>query len=153
MQIPAKKNTAKPASSGFWMTGHTVNHIFHSNKPPNPKEVVLHKAAPYFRLLQNLQIQFVLWKVDFQPALDLILHRSELFLYSPAAVHCNSQFHIQLKCSKELDDGYPSKSNKKDPETIAKLVLEGRYVFPYIPQGLVWVDQYQLNAASLQVCC
>lgn len=42
-------------------------------------------------------------------------------------------FH--MKRSKELDDDHPSKSNKKDPKTIAKLVLEGRYVYPYIPQG------------------
>lgn len=35
-------------------------------------------------------------------------------------------YHV--KCSKELDDGHPSKSDKKDPKTIAKLVLEGRYV-------------------------
>ena len=43
-------------------------------------------------------------------------------------------YHV--KRSKELDDGHPSKSDKKDPKTIAKLVLEGRYAFPYIPQGL-----------------
>ena len=35
-------------------------------------------------------------------------------------------YHV--KCKKELDDGHPSKSDKKDPKTIAKLVLEGRYV-------------------------
>ena len=40
-------------------------------------------------------------------------------------------YHV--KRSKELDDGHPSKSDKKDPKTIAKLVLEGRYVLPYIP--------------------
>ena len=33
-------------------------------------------------------------------------------------------YHV--KCSKELDDGHPSKSDKKDPKIIAKLVLEGR---------------------------
>lgn len=43
-------------------------------------------------------------------------------------------YHV--KRSKELDDGHPSKSDKKDPKTIAKLVLEGRYMFAYIPQGL-----------------
>jgi len=41
-------------------------------------------------------------------------------------------YHV--KRSKELDDGHPSKSDKKDPKTIAKLVLEGRYVYPYIPK-------------------
>lgn len=43
-------------------------------------------------------------------------------------------YHV--KRSKELDDGHPSKSDKKDPKTIAKLVLEGRYIIPYIPAGV-----------------
>jgi transposase len=41
-----------------------------------------------------------------------------------------------VKKSKELDDGHPSKNDRKDPKTIAKLVLEGRYSVPYIPEGL-----------------
>lgn len=41
-----------------------------------------------------------------------------------------------VKKSKELDDGHPSKNDKKDPRTIAKLMLEGRYNVPYIPEGL-----------------
>lgn len=41
-----------------------------------------------------------------------------------------------VKHSKELDNGHSSKSDKKDPKTIAKLLLEGPYVYPYIPQGL-----------------
>lgn len=43
-------------------------------------------------------------------------------------------YHV--KRSKELDDNHPSKSDRKDPKTIAKLVLEGRYNEPYIPEGL-----------------
>lgn len=41
-----------------------------------------------------------------------------------------------VKKSKELDDNHPSKSDLKDPKVIAKLVLEGRYFEPYIPQGV-----------------
>lgn len=41
-----------------------------------------------------------------------------------------------VKKSKELDDGHPSKNDRKDPKTIAKLMLEGRYSVPYIPEGL-----------------
>jgi len=41
-----------------------------------------------------------------------------------------------VKRSKELDDGHPSKNDRKDPKTIARLVLEGRYSVPYIPEGL-----------------
>jgi transposase len=43
-------------------------------------------------------------------------------------------FHV--KRSKELDDNHPSKTDIKDPKTIAKLVIEGRYSEPYIPEGV-----------------
>lgn len=41
-----------------------------------------------------------------------------------------------VKKSKELDDNHPSKNDRKDPKVIAKLVLEGRYSEPYIPEGI-----------------
>ena len=41
-----------------------------------------------------------------------------------------------VKKSKELDDNHPSKRDLKDPKVIAKLVLEGRYCEPYIPEGV-----------------
>lgn len=43
-------------------------------------------------------------------------------------------YHV--KTSKELDDNHPSKSDRKDPKTIAKLVIQGRYCEPYIPEGV-----------------
>lgn len=43
-------------------------------------------------------------------------------------------FHV--KRSKELDDNHPSKTDQKDPKTIAKLVIDGRYSEPYIPEGV-----------------
>lgn len=43
-------------------------------------------------------------------------------------------YHV--KRSKELDDNHPSKSDRKDPKTIAKLVIQGRYMTPYIPEGI-----------------
>jgi len=43
-------------------------------------------------------------------------------------------YHV--KQTKELDDNHPSKTDRKDPKTIAKLVLEGRYSEPYIPEGI-----------------
>jgi len=42
-------------------------------------------------------------------------------------------YHV--KQSKELDDNTPSKSDRKDPKTIAFLVKEGRYQIPYMPKG------------------
>ena len=43
---------------------------------------------------------------------------------------------LHVKRSKELDDHLPSKNDRKDPKTIAKLVIEGRYAFPYMPEGI-----------------
>lgn len=42
-------------------------------------------------------------------------------------------YHV--KSSKELDDNSPSKSDRKDPKTIAMLVKDGRYQIPYMPKG------------------
>lgn len=43
-------------------------------------------------------------------------------------------YHV--KQTKELDDNHPGKTDRKDPKTIAKLVLEGRYSEPYLPEGI-----------------
>lgn len=41
-----------------------------------------------------------------------------------------------VKRSKELDDNNPTKNDRKDPKTIAMLVKDGRYMEPYMPQGV-----------------
>lgn len=43
-------------------------------------------------------------------------------------------YHV--KRIKELDDNSQTKNDLKDPKTIAKLVIEGRYLEPYIPEGI-----------------
>ncbi|MGI6576516.1 MAG: IS110 family transposase [Eubacteriales bacterium] len=43
-------------------------------------------------------------------------------------------YHV--KQSKEMDDNHPSKTDRKDPKLIARLVIEGRYSIPYIPEGI-----------------
>lgn len=48
-------------------------------------------------------------------------------------VHVNP-YHV--KQSKELDDNNPNKTDRKDPKVIAGLVNEGRYSYPYIPEGI-----------------
>lgn len=48
-------------------------------------------------------------------------------------VHVNPH-HVHK--SKELDDNNPSKDDRKDPKTIAALVNEGRFNYPYIPTGV-----------------
>jgi transposase len=41
-----------------------------------------------------------------------------------------------VKRTKELDDNSQTKNDRKDPKTIAKLVIQGRYSIPYIPEGI-----------------
>ena len=48
-------------------------------------------------------------------------------------VHVNPH-HVNK--SKEMDDNDPSKNDRKDPKVIAGLVNEGRYFYPYIPDGI-----------------
>lgn len=43
---------------------------------------------------------------------------------------------MHVKRTKKLDDNHPSKNDRKDPKVIAKLVLEGRYLIPYIPEDI-----------------
>lgn len=41
-----------------------------------------------------------------------------------------------VKKTKELDDHNQTKNDHKDPKVIAKLMIEGRYTLPYIPEGI-----------------
>jgi transposase len=41
-----------------------------------------------------------------------------------------------VKHSKEMDDNTQRKDDHKDPRVIAKLVTEGRYIIPYVPEGI-----------------
>ena len=54
-----------------------------------------------------------------------------------------------VKKSKELDDNNPSKNDRKDPKTIAVLVIEGRYSCPYIPTG-VYAEIRSLSNLRIQ---
>lgn len=48
-------------------------------------------------------------------------------------VHVNPH---HVKKSKEMDDNNPNKNDRKDPKTIASLVNEGRFSYPYMPTGI-----------------
>ena len=43
---------------------------------------------------------------------------------------------FSVKKIKDLDDNIPKKTDAKDPKTIAKLVVDGRYSIPYMPEGI-----------------
>lgn len=43
---------------------------------------------------------------------------------------------FSVKKIKELDDNSPKKTDAKDPKTIAKLVVDGRYLISYMPEGI-----------------
>ena len=61
-------------------------------------------------------------------------------------VHVNP-YHV--KKSKELDDNNPSKNDRKDPKVIAGLVNEGRFSYPYIPEG-VYAEIRSLSGLRMQ---
>lgn len=66
-----------------------------------------------------------------------------------------------VKRSKELDDNNPTKNDRKDPKTIAMLVKDGRYMEPYMPEGVYaelriamntrWQIVKQLNGIKNQI--
>ncbi len=43
---------------------------------------------------------------------------------------------MHVKRTKEFDDNSPTKNDRKDPKTIAMLVKDGRYLEPYLPEGV-----------------
>jgi transposase len=51
-----------------------------------------------------------------------------------------------VKKTKELDDNSPTKNDRKDPKTIAMLVIVGRYSEPYFPEG-VYADYREIMKA------
>lgn len=55
-------------------------------------------------------------------------------------------YHV--KQIKELDDNSPKKTDLKDPKTIAKLVVDGRYSYPYLPEG-IYADLREASASSM----
>jgi len=52
--------------------------------------------------------------------------------------------------TKELDDNSPSKNDRKDPKVIAKLVLEGRYLIPYIPED-IYAELRVMNESRMRI--
>lgn len=61
-------------------------------------------------------------------------------------VHVNPH---HVKKSKELDDNNPNKNDHKDSKTIAGLVNEGRFSYPYIPTG-IYVEIRNLSNLHIQ---
>ena len=55
-----------------------------------------------------------------------------------------------VKKSKELDDNSQTKNDRKDPKVIAGLVREGRYMIPYLPEG-VYADLRTASNMRFQI--
>ena len=55
-----------------------------------------------------------------------------------------------VKQTKELDDNNQSKTDFKDPKVIAKLVIDGRYSIPYMPEG-VYADLRVVSADRMRI--
>jgi len=57
-----------------------------------------------------------------------------------------------VKKTKELDDNSPTKNDRKDPKTIAMLVISGRYSEPYFPEG-IYADLREIMKAYERISC
>lgn len=57
---------------------------------------------------------------------------------------------MHVKRTKELDDNHPSKNDRKDPKVIAKLVTEGRYLIPYIPEN-IYAELRVMNESRMRI--
>ena len=57
---------------------------------------------------------------------------------------------MHVKRTKELDDNHPSKNDRKDPKVIAKLVIEGRYLMPYIPED-IYAELRVMNESRMRI--
>ena len=55
-----------------------------------------------------------------------------------------------VKKSKELDDNNPTKNDRKDPKVIAGLIKDGRYSYPYLPDG-VYADLRTASNLRFQI--
>lgn len=62
-------------------------------------------------------------------------------------VHVNPH---HVKKSKELDDNNPNKNDRKDPKTIAALVNEGRFSYPYRPVFMLRFGVYRISDYKLR---
>ncbi len=109
-----KELTKKVFSFGNDIEGfNTFNQWMESLETANDKSTVLIGCEPtgYY--------WFALGKY-------LADHKKTLVMVNPFSV----------KKIKELVDNSPKKTDAKDPKTIAKLVIDGRYSIPYMPEGI-----------------
>lgn len=72
--------------------------------------------------------------IGMEPTGHYWLNLAEHKIKSGMRIVLVNPYHV--KRSKELDDNNPSKTDRKDPKTIAMLVKDGRYMEPYIPEGV-----------------
>jgi transposase len=57
---------------------------------------------------------------------------------------------MHVKRTKELDDNRAGKSDRKDPKTIAQLMIQGRFLEPYIPEAL-YAELRVANNARIRI--
>jgi len=72
--------------------------------------------------------------VGFEPTGHYWWNLGEYLKESGITLAIVNPYHV--KCSRELDDNSPSKTDHKDPMTIAMLVTQGRYRDVYLAEGV-----------------
>ena len=98
------------------------------------KHAMLSMAHNQFEILEKLMQQLDHGRNDLYIHIDRKDHQKRLVMVNPFSV----------KKIKELDDNSPKKTDSKDPKTIAKLVVDGRYSIPYVPECI-----FRKNCASV----
>lgn len=106
---------------GFKRIVAIINEVCKTRKPEYPIEEVVIGMEPTGHYWKTLA--------------DYLMKRGYRVL-------CVNPAHT--KKAKELDDNSQTKSDKKDALTIAKLITEGRYFDPYMPEG-VFADLRRLS--------
>ena len=85
--------------------------------------------------------------VGFEPTGHYWFNLGQFLQASNIQICMVNPYHV--KQSKALDDNNQTKNDRKDPKVIAKLVLEGRFSYPYVPTG-VYADLRILNNERLR---
>ena len=98
------------------------------------------EAADYYRHIAYRQKHEVLFSELSQKELDSIFgvdkYTVENKCFRVLGYDIEVKDTFSVKKIKELDDNSPKKTDSKDPKTIAKLVVDGRYSIPYMPEGI-----------------
>lgn len=133
-------------NQGTLVLGIDVGSNIHHARAFDWRELELSKVFKFKNTFEGFQ-DFVLWVnnlccknnkekiiAGLEPTGHYWFSLGERLKENNITIAIVNPYHV--KQTKELDDNIQTKNDSKDPKVIAKLVIEGRYSFPYIPKGI-----------------